>query len=39
MRTKPNNTFGTSPLVSTPGMSAVETNTCDGPLLKKKERK
>jgi hypothetical protein len=39
MRTKLNITSGTSPLVSTPVMSAVETNTRDDPLLKKKERK
>jgi len=39
MRTKLNITFGTSPLVSTPVMSAVDTNTCNGPLLRKKEIK
>ena len=39
MRTKLNITFGTSLLVSTPVMSAVETNICNGPISKKKERK
>ena len=38
MRTKLNINFGASPLVTTPVMSAVETNNCDGSLMKKKER-